>query len=185
MSRHDRWRSPARCWERVVAWTVVAAVLVAALGSGLAWLRSIGDDEVVVADVVVVLGGGDGERVALGRELTEQYEVPLVLSSGAILQGWRAGLTCDEPVRCELPEPDATRGEARMVAALAETHGWEQVVVTTTRFHVGRTRLLMRQCLDQVVVLGATDPDPPPLRIWAYGREAVATLAAVSVHRAC
>lgn len=185
MSRPGPCSASARSWERVVAWMVVASVVVATIGSSVAWLRSLSDDEVVAADVVVVLGGGDGERVALGRELAEQYDVPLVVSSGAILQGWRAGLTCDEPVRCELPEPNATRGEARMVASLAETNGWEQVVVATTRFHVGRSRLLMRQCLDQVAVLGAKDPDPPPLRIWSYGREALATLAAISVHRAC
>ena len=177
-SRRDRTPSKTTppAWERAVAWAVVAGVVIMALGAGLAIVRSVSDAEVAAPDVIMVLGGGEGERLALGRDLADRHEVPLVLSEGAILQAWRAGLACEEPIHCELADPSATRGEARRIAALAETNGWDHVVVVTTRFHVGRTRLLMDQCLDSPAVVGAPmrftpapAPAPPRLRSRSAG----------------
>lgn len=185
MARHVARPARPTPWETVVAWTVVSLLILLTVSSALALLRAASDDEVVAPDVVVVLGGGSGERVALGRVLAEQHEVPLVLSEGAILEGWRAGLACNERILCEMPDPQATRGEARMVAALADLHGWDRVAVTTSRFHVGRSRLLMRQCLDDVAVVGAERDVALPQHLWSYSREATATVAAVTVHRAC
>ena len=172
-------------WERVLARGVLAAIVLLMVGAGLSTWYSRGDDEVVDPDVVVVLGGGGGERVAAGRALAEQHQVPLVLSAEAILHGWVVGLECEPPVFCELPEPHTTHGEARMVAALAAEHGWQRVVVATSRYHVGRTRLLMRQCLDEVAVVGASRQVWVGRHLFSAVREAVATVAAVSVRRAC
>lgn len=172
-------------WERVVAWMVVAGLALASIGAGVVALRSLPDDAVGEVDAVVVLGGGRGERVALGRELADNLDVPLVLSAEAILWGWRAGLACEPPVRCELPEPNATRGEARMVAGLAQANGWDEVAVVTSRFHVGRTRMLMRQCLDDVAVVGASRQGRWYRVPWDYTREALGTVAGLTVQRAC
>lgn len=95
----------------------VVFLLVATLtGTGVTLLLAISNDEVVAPDAVVLLGGGSGERLELGRTLAEEHDVPLVLSEGAIVEGRRDGLTCREQILCETPDPGPH----------AERRGWSQ-----------------------------------------------------------
>jgi uncharacterized SAM-binding protein YcdF (DUF218 family) len=144
------------------------------------------DDEPRDPDAVIVLGGAGVERTRLGIELANRYEAELVLSSSAIYYGQRLGLECGVHVRCLHPEPQTTRGEAMTMGELAETEGWNHVTVATSRFHTTRARALFRQCLgDHVTVVGARPPDGGDVRFGRRLREAVGTIAAWTVQRAC
>ena len=168
----------------IVAMLVVALAIVVLAAPVVAWPR---DDTPVAPDAVVVLGGAGAERTALGHAVATEHGATLVLSSSAQYFGARAGLRCGQEVLCVDPEPETTRGEAQTVAVLVEAHGWDRVVVATSRHHTTRARVLFRQCLDdQVSVVGASRPDGswwPGLR--GVGRELAGTAAAATVQRAC
>jgi uncharacterized SAM-binding protein YcdF (DUF218 family) len=160
---------------------VLAAILVGGLAA--AWPR---DDEPDGPDAVIVLGGAGRERMELGRALAERYDATLVLSSSAAIFGEQAGVTCGVDALCMDPDPGTTIGEARMTADLAVDRGWNHVTVATSRFHTTRSRVLFRQCLDEVSVVGTTRPDGT----WFPGidqtvREIAGTLAAFTIEPAC
>jgi uncharacterized SAM-binding protein YcdF (DUF218 family) len=169
-------------WLRRRLGIVVLILSCAAVGITIAmWPR---DDVPDQPDAIVVLGGAGTERVQLGIELRDRYDAVLVLSSSAWGYGYNVGLRCDVDVICVRPYPETTGGEAATIAALAESYGWDHVTVATTRFHTARARVLFRQCLgDRVSVVGARPIEMrgPP----TYVREALGTLAALTVRRAC
>ena len=138
------------------------------------------DDVPIDGDVVVVLGGGDDERTELGIELTERFGVPLVLSSTARDSAAHLGWTCGRDAICFAPVPGSTAGEARTVAAMAETHGWEHVVATSS-FHTSRSRVLFEQCLSEgrVSLLGRPPPDGPQTTPRLVLRESFGVIAGI------
>ena len=145
------------------------------------------DDVPVGGDVVVVLGGGDDERTELGIELAERFGVPLALSSTARDSAEPLGWTCGRDATCFEPAPGNTAGEARTVAAMAETHGWEHVVVATSSFHTSRSRVLFEQCLGEgrVSLLGRPPPDGPGTTPRLVLRESLGVIAGITFARAC
>lgn len=174
---------PCRCLVVVFA-AVLVVTGVLTLVSGVA---SRADDDLDRLDAVLVLGGGSGDRYVHGRELADRHGVPLLLSWSAIAEAAAQGTSCDDAgVQCVFPDPLTTHGEARLARELVASEGFGSVAVVTTRFHVGRTRLLMRQCLaDQVVVIGSQDAASWGSQLYRQVREAYATVAAVTVRRAC
>lgn len=71
-------------------------------------------------------------------------------------------------VGCVLPEPYTTRGEARLLAAQVDDHGWSRVAVITSTPHAARTRMLMERCVDAEVLLWTVDTSGSgSLRGWA------------------
>jgi uncharacterized SAM-binding protein YcdF (DUF218 family) len=167
-------------------WIALTAGSFAALtGTMIAALRP-RDDVPQNPDAVVVLGGAGYERLELGIELSERHGAVLVLSSSAIAYGRRRGLVCGQEVLCHTPQPETTTGEARTLARLADHHGWDHITVATSRFHTTRARVLFRQCLgDRVTVVGARAPDGRGRGPLAHLREAVGTIAALTIRRAC
>jgi uncharacterized SAM-binding protein YcdF (DUF218 family) len=175
-------------WRRRLAALVV--LMVAAAG-----IVSIPDlDEVGDVDAVVVLGGGGGERLAVGRELAVAREVPLVLAGDSVSEAALSDLTCDATlpeapvtILCVTPDPLTTAGEARAASLLAQERGWDRIAVATTAFHVDRARLLFGQCLgrDAVDVTGASDDVPVHLELYRRSRELLGRLAAVTIRPAC
>jgi uncharacterized SAM-binding protein YcdF (DUF218 family) len=138
-------------------------------------------------DAVLVLGGAGYERVDLGIELRDRYDAVLVLSSSAVRYGGGRGLACGRDAMCIRPTERTTAGEARAAAALVEEEGWGHLTVATARFHTTRARILFRQCLgDRVTVLGAPPlPGDDRRGVDTYLKEAVGTVAALTVGRAC
>lgn len=137
-------------------------------------------------DAVIVLGGGGGERLALGRGLAEERGIPLVLSAEAIDEGVAAGLGCGEDVVCLQPEPVNTAGEARSSRTLADERGWDRVAVATSTYHVNRTRMLFRQCHgDRADVIGAPADGSLVTDVYRYGRELAARIMGAMVRTAC
>jgi uncharacterized SAM-binding protein YcdF (DUF218 family) len=129
---------------------------------------------------VVVLGGGHGDRFALGRELaTSPTPRELVLMAGAGRELESAGGSCgDDRVRCVEPEPHNTYGEALAVAALAGEHGWPAVTVVTSEYHVTRTRLIFSYCVDVPTrVVASSSGLGPGTRVEHALREGISTVA--------
>lgn len=168
----------------------------AVLSAGIAAVPDL--DEVGDVDAVVVLGGGGGERLDLGRELATEHAVPLVLAGDSIGEAALGGLTCDGTlpeippntpvaVRCVTSDPMTTAGEAAATATLAAEQGWDRIAIATTDFHVDRSRTLFAQCLgwDAIDVTGAADDAPLALELYRRPRELLGRLAAVTVRRAC
>lgn len=140
------------------------------------------------ADGPVMVLGGSSARVVTGQEvLPEATEVrPLILSHASIDYFEATRGACDSPhVRCIRPLPATTWGEAQEIARLARQEGWSSVTVVTDDFHVPRSRLLMRRCLDVPVrVTGTgTAPDGVPLRLAV--REAAAALVSYVIYHDC
>lgn len=105
-------------------------------------------------DAVVVLSGDHGERMRRALELMADGVAPILVHAGTpdsvqVLELCAGGQPFE--VICPMPDPDSTRAEARAVAGLAESHGWESIAVVTSDFHVTRARLLFGRCFDGVV----------------------------------
>ena len=121
-------------------------------------LPSVDEPEDVVAapvDAVVVLGGGDGERLGAATNLLRRLPAPaptLLLSvpyAAPLLTCGDVEGVPDVEVRCLVPDPLTTSGEAATVTTIAAAEGWSRLVVVTSDFHVTRTRLLFRRCVEQ------------------------------------
>lgn len=171
MSRDARTGLP---WPLAVGGVVLLFVL---LSLRLFVLPSVDEPEVVLdapADAVVVLGGGQGERLGAARALLPRfpgdppalvlsvpYDPPL-LTCGSV-----PALPAVE-VRCLVPEPLTTSGEAAAVVGLAIEEQWQRVVVATSDYHVTRARALVTRCVEQLA---------PELEVlWVAGDTAAASL---------
>jgi uncharacterized SAM-binding protein YcdF (DUF218 family) len=175
----DRSRRP---WLWGLSAVTTLAMTIVAVASAL--VANPSDDVPEDPDVVVVLGGFGQERADLGIELAERFGSPLLLSSSAAHFGAERGYRCGVEAICLQPEPETTTGEAQDVARLMVQRGWERATVVTSSFHTTRARILFRQCLDSVSVVGAQRRDGGP-ELADYVREVVGTLAALSIRRAC
>jgi uncharacterized SAM-binding protein YcdF (DUF218 family) len=135
------------------------------------------------ADAVVVLAGGNGERLEHGVDLVQRGVASnLVLSTGP-------DRICGTPhpfaVYCFLPNPDDTRGEAEAVARIAEREGWDHIVLVTSDYHATRARLLVERCFGGTVDVSAAHSDKSPLPLlWAIGHE-WGGLVEAALHRDC
>ena len=143
-------------------------------------------DRMQPVDAVVALGGAEGERFDLGYRIAKGQDVPLVLSASAVADGERMGLVCGREVICIQPMPYSTAGEARAVASIAESQGWERIGVATTAYHANRARILFRQCVaGEVSTYGAEARRGGSKLLYRRLREIPATVAALTAGRAC
>ena len=173
-----------RVWMPLV---VVGTLLLGATARLFVWPST---DDPRRADAVVVLDGGTGERLDEARALMERDVAPtLAISAGRELDPDEADGLCTRPqqfeVVCFSPTPDSTRGEARALATLAREHGWNEVVLVTSTYHVTRARILVERCFDGRVDVVAAGP-PTRLLHWsaAVGHEWAAMLDA-TIRRTC
>jgi hypothetical protein len=100
------------------------------------------------ADAIVVLSSAR-PRFDLGLELYRRHVAPALVISLPAYEG-RGGGTCPPRALCFRAKPYSTRGEAETVARLARTHGWRDIVVVTSRYHVRRARMLFHRCIHDV-----------------------------------
>ena len=140
-------------------------------------------------DAVVVLGGGQGERIGTALALLDRLPGPppqLLLSVPYGDPLVRCGTVPDEPdvdARCFAPDPFTTSGEAVFVAETAAAEGWDRVVVVTSDFHVTRARVLVSRCVERLapdvrVLWVAGDTEPLSLRgAWQVATEWPSLLA--------
>ena len=139
------------------------------------------------ADAVVVFSGGRGERLAEAEELMRAGVAPiLVISNGEDPKWPQANRLCTQPsVRCPRPTPDNTRGEARVVGAMARAEGWDEVVLVTSTYHAIRAGTLLRRCLEGDVDVVAAKPRQGALRTWAYAGKEWLALTRAQIDRDC
>lgn len=132
-----------------------AATIPPALRSEVAGVRAPVTDAPLAAGPVMVLGGGP-ERVAaaLALDAVAVEGRELIASAGAAVDlVERFGGDCAAPgVRCVVPDPFTTRGEARLAAALAAEEAWPALTVVTSDWHAQRARRHLRACLDPLGV---------------------------------
>jgi uncharacterized SAM-binding protein YcdF (DUF218 family) len=135
------------------------------------------------ADAVVVLAGGDGERLDRGLELIRQgVSSNLVVSTGPDAL---CGAQHDFAVYCFLPHPDDTRGEAEAIGRIAQREGWEHLVLVTSDYHATRARLLLERCFGGTLDVSAADSGKAPFPLlFAIGHE-WGGLVEAALHRDC
>jgi uncharacterized SAM-binding protein YcdF (DUF218 family) len=109
------------------------------------------------ADAVVVLAGGDGERLDRGLELVRSGVAPTLVASTGPSE------LCDSAqpfeVVCFTPSPETTRGEAEAIGQLAREHGWNRIVLVTSTYHTLRARLLVDRCYSGAIEVAPAEPD--------------------------
>jgi len=141
------------------------------------------------ADAVVVLSGDHGERLARAMELLDRGVTSILVLDGTpdsaeSIELCRGGRSFE--VVCLRPAPDNTRQEARAAARLAESRGWDHMVVSTSTFHITRSALLFRRCVDGEVEMVGGDPPYKGRRLArAIVREWVAVAHALTMARGC
>jgi uncharacterized SAM-binding protein YcdF (DUF218 family) len=135
------------------------------------------------ADAVVVLAGGDGERLDRGLELVRQGVASnLVVSTGP-------NELCATPqsfsVYCFLPDPDDTRGEAEAIGRIAAREGWQHLVLVTSDYHATRARILVGRCFPGTLDVSVADSGKGPYSLlWAIGHE-WGGLVETALHQDC
>lgn len=161
--RRTRRRVP-----RWLGWTlsIVVVLFAAWIAVGYAVFVSPHVNKLEHADAVVVLGGPfvDGRLDYAKRLVDEQYADTLVISNGAERDdpthwpctGFESAAAA---VRCFIPEPDTTQGEAREIRGYAEQYGWTKIIVVTSSYHVSRARMIIERCFDGQVMM--TSPAAP------------------------
>ncbi|MEX2211333.1 MAG: YdcF family protein [Gaiellaceae bacterium] len=139
----------------LLAAAVLAAAWLAACAFLFLWPS---EDAPSRVDAVVVLGGDASHRIPRGQELVGSGVAPMLVLSrepGSRWDRWRP-LCGRRGVICFDADPYSTQGEAQAVARLAELHGWDEVALVTSRYHLFRARLLFDRCVaDDVAAVGA------------------------------
>ena len=135
------------------------------------------------ADAIVVLAGGDGERLDKGLELVRDGVASnLVVSTGP---DELCGTQHDFEVYCFLPDPDDTRGEAEAIGRIAAREGWHHLVLVTSDYHATRAQLLVGRCFSGTIDVSAAHSGKGPLPLlWAIGHE-WGGLIESAVHQDC
>ena len=143
------------------------------------------------ADAVVIFAGGSGERLAAAERLMTHGLAPNLVIPNGMAPEWPAGnRACSDPlpyeVHCPRPDPDTTRGEARVIAALAEEEGWRRLILVTSSYQLSRARLLLGRCLDGEVLAVRAQPQLSAVA-WArrVGHEWLAWTHAMTIQRRC
>jgi hypothetical protein len=187
-----------RRWRALIL--VISLLCLALIAVPVAMVLFPYDDEPRAPDGVLVLGGVGRERIDLGIELTESYDVPLVLSSSATWFAAERGYRCSlgNAMCLQRPFAESTAEEAQDTASFVDEQGWDHIIVVTSSHHTARARILFRQCLgDDVSIVGAPRPETIPRadrgRPWAVTgveplervREVAGIIAAVTIRRAC
>lgn len=133
---------------------LVVAVLLGATG-WLGWrVANPHTSDAPIGDAIFVHAGGNGERLRTAMALYEDGVAPVIVVSnpgGRSSQVPRTLCDSGEPILCVTPPTIDTAGEARALASLVETEGWDQVVVVTSDYHLARATVLDDSCTDAVI----------------------------------
>ena len=124
------------------------------------------------ADAIVVLGGTAYERFDLGLELAQKGYAPYLLISQSTGAGdpkmakYCAG-HFTFTVKCFIPDPWTTQGEAQEIRAEAQRYGWQHIIVITFTPHVSRARYIVGKCFHGEVTMRAS-PASSGVAFWAW-----------------
>lgn len=146
-------------------------------------------------DAVLVLGGGEDERIGTATALLPRLPDPPPVLLLSVPYG-EPLLTCgsvptapDVDARCLLPTPFTTSGEAAVAVTMAAEQGWRRLVVVTSDYHVTRARVLFSRCAERLapdlrVLWVAGDTEPlTPRGLWRIATEWPSLLASPWDHQ--
>jgi uncharacterized SAM-binding protein YcdF (DUF218 family) len=133
------------------------ALVIAAVAYGVGALVFLGRDDDPLptrADAIVVLAGNTS-RLPEAIRLAEDGAAPVLLvSRDETGRDPARQRLCADPggrpfeVLCRQAVPFSTRGEARLVAGLAQENEWSSIVVVSSRYHLFRAERLLARCTD-------------------------------------
>lgn len=141
----------------IAAVLAIGGLVVAALS--YRWFVNPTRDDPGTADAIYVLGGGGG-RVEHALDLLRSgVSLHIVFSSAWVDEQnvWSARPCNNKPTpdipdgtvfECIEADPATTRGEAQLLAELAEERSWDTVVIVASTDQVTRARRLMERCWD-------------------------------------
>ena len=163
----------------LAAWLVAASVL-------FVWPH---DDEPITgrADAVVSLAGSANRLPVAQRLVADGIAPVLALSLDGSPNNEESEQLCRRPrprLVCFRAEPISTRGEARALERLAREHGWDDVVVVTSDFHVFRARMILERCYADRLRLESA-PSSALWRPWHMAMESVKLGLALTLRRGC
>ncbi len=132
-----------------IAVVAVLAVVVLAIGAGVAVYMFPPQSTPAKADVVMVLGPPQDWRLAAAQKLVDEHRADaMLISLGGV---WLPPSVCTTrqavPVTCFRPTPATTAGEATELRAQMKMNGWTSAIVITATPHIARTRFIMNQCV--------------------------------------
>lgn len=164
--------------RRIRRWLVsVCALIVVAATAGVPVYVRPQIDQLRHADAIFVLGGEGYDRYLFGMGLQVQGWAPIVVISNphGPRDVWLTNF-CATPhpdlnlnLRCFVPDPVTTKGEARELRRLAESYGWRTVIVVTFRPHISRARFIVEQCFKGELIMVASPAHVSPMRwVWEY-----------------
>ncbi len=148
---------PARWLRRSLVFAVAFVLVLALIGLNLRLFVWPASEPLHHADAIVVLAGGNGERLDRALELAREGVAPTL----AVSFGSDRLCGSDPPFTlvCFRPSPDNTRGEAEAIGRLAQAHGWNDIVLVTSTSHVTRARLLVERCYSGQLQVAPATPD--------------------------
>lgn len=142
-------------------------------------------------DAVVVLAGSE-VRLPVALALVEHGSAKTLVVSQDDPAGDPARYSlCHGPkpkrytLVCRTAAPFSTRGEARMIADLAQSHDWSSVIVVTSRYHLYRAHMLIRRCTQVGLAMRVTDGDSWLQKAIAIPLEYVKLARAETFQRGC
>ncbi|MEM9714203.1 MAG: YdcF family protein [Actinomycetota bacterium] len=121
-------------------------------------------DDVAEADAIVLFVGGRGERLEAAEGLLASGAADVLVIPNGRAPSWPeaaawCGSSGDVEVLCPEPDPDTTRGEARLIAELAEQRGWTSLIAVTSTYQLSRAALLLERCFDGTVTRIDASPE--------------------------
>ena len=189
--------SPSTQKRRRFIWVALAVIAASAVAFCAVTYRLFIDPVLTSSekvDAVVVLAGGQGERLEKALELMAAGVAPtLALSMGG--PEWTRPPEVPIAVRslchrsdlafkvvCVWAEPDSTVGEAGAWASVAADRGWKSLLVVTSDSHLNRSIRWFERCFDgEVYGVPASEAVQLALLVHEWG----GVLAQLTIHRRC
>lgn len=161
-SRPRHARARRRPWWAVLLVGALLAAVVAWLVVCVDVLLSPEVDPHERVDAVYVIGPAE-TRIDQALALMDEGLAPVLLATTSVRDdgttyatGHCGTVAATYRVKCVLPDPYTTRGEARLLGEQVEAHGWTRVAVLTSTVHAARTRMLAERCVDAEVLMWTT-----------------------------
>jgi uncharacterized SAM-binding protein YcdF (DUF218 family) len=159
-----------------MAITLVALGLVIGIGGGRLYSFPRVDkvDDETRVDAILALGGRT-ETATYAVSLAEKGITPVVLVSNPYPQEPAFqhihDLCASHPTGYRLicfdPDPRTTRGEARELGRLAAENGWDRVAVVAAKYHISRSRTIVKRCYPGTLLMVEAPMKIVPVN-WSY-----------------
>jgi uncharacterized SAM-binding protein YcdF (DUF218 family) len=176
---------PKRAAQKMFgALLIIIAIIVTLQQVWLPWLgyALVINDRLQKADMIVVLGGGNGDRERTGARLYKEGYAPLVVTTGEPLKipsiddtpfakfsaDYLKKLGVPEAAILQLPESTSTCDDARLTLGVLPS-GAKRIIVVSDPFHTRRSQLIFNGRFKnqvEVIMVAASPSWFDPSRWW-------------------